>query len=170
MSIQTAALLDHGLWHVDQPRSAIEFRVRHFGIATVRGRFESFAGHIEADDAGLLVSGHVDVDSVATGNAIRDARLRSEFFDAELHPAISLRARDAGGGRLRGELTICGATRPVELDLVIEPVDHDAVSARAEARIRRSTFGLEWNALRDAGRLLVADEVRLVADVVLTRG
>ena len=68
MSLQTAFLLDHGLWRVDRPRSAIEFRVRHFGVATLRGRFESFAGHIDAGDDGLRVSGHVDVDSVETGN------------------------------------------------------------------------------------------------------
>jgi polyisoprenoid-binding protein YceI len=170
MSIQIARLLDHGLWRVDRPRSTIEFRVRHFGVATLHGRFESFAGHVDADDNGLLISGHVDVGSVETGNAIRDARLRSEFFDAELHPAISLRARDAGASHLRGQLTIRGAMRPVELELTMERVDDDAVRARAETGFRRSDFGLEWEALRDAGRLLVADEVRLVADVVLTRG
>jgi polyisoprenoid-binding protein YceI len=171
MSLETAVLLDHGLWRVDGPRSAIEFRVRHFGVATLRGRFESFAGHIDAGEGGLLVNGHVDVGSVETGNAIRDARLRSEFFDAELHPAIWLRAHDAdGGSRLCGELTIRGLTRLVELEMTLESLDDGAVRVRAETKIRRSDFGLEWEALRDAGRVLVADEVRLVADVVLTSG
>lgn len=171
MSIQTAALLDHGLWRVDRPRSSIEFRIRHFGVATLRGRFESFAGHIDVGDDGLSVSGHVDVASVETGNAIRDQRLRAEFFGAELHPAISLHASDvAAGGRLRGELTIRGTTRPVEFELTVGSLDDDTVHVRGAASIRRSAFGLDWEALRDAGRVLVADEVRLVADVVLTRG
>ena len=51
----------------------------------------------------------------------------------------------------------------------VASLEDDAVRVRAETKIRRSEFGLEWDALRDAGRLLVADEVRLVADVVLER-
>jgi hypothetical protein len=39
---------------------------------------------------------------------------------------------------------------------------------RAEGSIRRSDFGLDWGALREADRLLVADVVRITADVVLT--
>jgi polyisoprenoid-binding protein YceI len=58
----------------------------------------------------------------------------------------------------------------VKLEMSVESLEDDAVRVRAETRIRRADFGLEWDALRDAGRLLVADEVRLVADVVLTRG
>ena len=170
MTIQTAAPLDHGVWRVDRSRSAIEFRIRHFGVATVRGHFDSFAARSDAGDDGLRVDGRVDAASVDTGNATRDSRLRSEFFDVELHPAISLRATGAAGGRrLRGELTIRGTTRPVQLEMSVASLPDDAVRVRAETAIRRSEFGLEWDALRDAGRLLVADEVRLGVDVVLER-
>ncbi len=166
--MQNAPLIENGAWRIDAERSRVTFRVRHFGVATVRGEFGSFAGRLEADGDRLSVRGEVDAASVQTGNGIRDTRLRSEFFDAEHHPEIVLHADTAAHGRLlRGELTIRGVTRPVDFVVTVEP--GDAPRLRAETTIRRSAFGLEWDALRDAGRVLVADEVRLRADVVLTR-
>lgn len=159
-----------GIWSVDHSRSKIAFRVRHFGVATVRGRFTSFGGRLEAADGRVSVEGHVDVTSVDTGNEIRDERLRAEFFEAEQHPAITLNAGGTNGGqRVRGELTLRGVARPVDLELRVEPGGDGTLRVRAEGRIRRSDFGLEWEALRQAGRLLVADEVKVRADVVLTR-
>jgi polyisoprenoid-binding protein YceI len=169
MSASTEIHLGTGVWRLDRSRSTVGFDVRHFGFATVHGRFESFAGRLEARDGELQLDGQVDVASVVTGNRIRDARLRSEFFDAERHPSSSLRARcSAPDGRLVGELTIRGVTRPVELTMTIAPGSAGTLHARAEGSIRRSDFGLDWGALREAGRLLVADGLRITADVVLT--
>ena len=161
--------LDHGVWHVDHTRSSVGFRIRHFGVATVCGRFGAFACRIAADDGLVHVEGHVDVASLASGNDIRDRRLLSEFFDAEHHPTISLRATGVEDDRqLLGQLTIRGVTRPLALKLTTTVQDDGTARMRAEGRIRRSDFGLDWAALHEAGRLLVADEVRLTADVVLT--
>jgi polyisoprenoid-binding protein YceI len=170
MGTTTPSLVEHGLWRIERSRSTIAFRVRHFGLATVRGRFASFAGEVRADDGGLHVEGTVDVASVDTGSGARDARLRSEFFDAERHPTISLRASAAAGERqLRGELTIHGVTRPIEIALTADVAADGTVRLRGKGKLRRSDFGLEWDALREAGRLLVADDVQLLADVVLAR-
>jgi polyisoprenoid-binding protein YceI len=170
MSTKTASVVERGQWHIDVSRSTIAFRIRHLGVATVRGHFQSFAGRLEADDGALRLEGHVDVASVDTGHELRDARLRSEFFDAERHPAISmLGAVTEDGGRLLGGLTIRGVTRPIELTLTVDTDQDETVRLRADGSIRRSAFGLEWDALRQAGRLLVADEVRLHADVILVR-
>lgn len=169
MGVTTTRVLDEGVWQVDRSRSTVGFRVRHFGVAMVAGRFESFAGHLESRDGELHVEGHVRLASVVTGNRIRDARLRSEFFDAERYPVSSLRARGVERGGLGGELTIRGVTRPIELRLTVDPEGDDRARVRLEGNIRRSDFGLDWDALREAGRLLVGDEVGLHADGVLTR-
>ena len=147
----------------------VGFVIRHFGVATVIGRFESFEGRLEACDGELRVEGHVHPASVVTGNGIRDARLRSEFFDAERYPECVLRAGGSERDRLLGELTIRGVTRPVELWVAVGPEGDDSCVLRVEGSIRRSDFGLDWDALRNARRLLVADEVRMSADIVLTR-
>ena len=167
MPTKTHAVVEPGVWRIDRTRSTLAFRVRHFGVATVHGHFQSFDGRIESGEDGLHVEGRVDVISVESGNAIRDERLRTEFFDAAAHPAITLRAR--GAERLRGELEIRGVSRPVELALTVETLDDGSPRLRAVTTLRRSDFGLEWDALRQAGRLLVSDEVWLAADVVLTR-
>lgn len=170
MDTKYAHTIEPGLWREDRTRSAVGFRVRHFGVAAVTGQFESFTCLVLAGDGALRVEGHVDVASIQTGNAIRDRRLRSEFFDSDLHPAISLLANaDSAGRRLCGELRIRSVSRPVELSLTSDADRNGGLRLRARGTIRRSDFGLEWQALRDAGRLLVADEVRLLAEVALTR-
>lgn len=167
MAVITRSTIQEGTWRVDGSRSTVGFSVRHFGVATVAGRFGSFAGRLEAGEGELRVEGTVDVASVDTHNAIRDARLRAEFFDAALHPAITLRA--SGRERLDGEVTIRGVTRPVALVVRAREKADGTVRVWASGTIRRSDFGLDWEALRDARRLLVADEVKLMADAVLTR-
>ena len=167
MPTRIETIVEPGVWRIDRSRSTVAFRVRHFGVATVCGHFQSFDGRIEAGADGLRVEGRVDVASVDSGHPVRDERLRAEFFDAARHPAITLRA--SGVELLRGTLTIHGVSRPVELALTVEALEDGSPRLRAEATLQRSDFGLEWDALRQAGRLLVSDEVRLVADVVLRR-
>jgi polyisoprenoid-binding protein YceI len=70
---------------------------------------------------------------------------------------------------LAGDLTIRAVARPVELVATAELLDGDMVRVRANGKIRRTEFGLDWDALRQAGRLLVAEHVKLTADVVLSR-
>jgi polyisoprenoid-binding protein YceI len=174
MSSYALTLLEQGTWRVDRSRSTVVFLIRHMGVATVRGGFSSFHGRVDVTEAGLDVEAIVDVASVESGDDIRDARLRTEFFDAEHFPAMAYRAERAapmrsGGWLLGGDLTIRGVTRPVELRATAEGLDDETVRVRADGEIRRTDFGLDWEALRKGGRLLVADRLRLTADVVLIR-
>src|SRR5690349_7728791 len=103
--------LPNGDWTIDPRASSVGFRVRHFGFATVEGRFGSFAGQIRAGGA----DGSVRVGSIDTGNLLRDARLRSpEFFDAERFPCMAFWTTGPG---LAGWLTIRGARHRVAFDL-----------------------------------------------------
>ena len=148
---------------LDHTRSTVGFLIRHLGVATVRGTFSSFAADVESGS----VRGEVGVASVDTGDPIRDRRLRTEFFGADDFPSIAFEGLTEGASRIDGSLTIRGATRPLSLTVRSERLDDGAVRLRASGRLRRSDFGLDWDALRKAGRLLVADNVRVFADVVL---
>ena len=115
-------LLSSGSWAVDPVHSAIEFRVKHMVIQTVKGRFRDFDGAI-VTGAEPTVSGSIRVASLDTLHEERDAHLRSsDFFDVERHPEITFEAsglRFNGDDRhfsLPGELTIKGVTRPIVLD------------------------------------------------------
>ena len=172
----TAPSIPAGTWQVDPAHSAVTFTARHMMVAKVRGRFTDFSADIVIADDPLqsTVNAIVQMASIATGDSGRDDHLRTnDFFDIENHPTMTFRSTGLEGTgdeyRLHGDLTIRGVTRPVELLAAVRPEDDDCVRVRVEGSIRRSDFGLEWDALRDARRLLVADEVRLSADVVLTR-
>jgi polyisoprenoid-binding protein YceI len=174
MALDLASPHLDGAWCVDRAQSRVGFSIRHLGVATVCGHFPVFAARVDIGEGALSVDGDVDARSVDTGDGIRDGRLRSEFFDVERFPAITFRAEGAAPATDRrpslmtGRLTIRGVTRPVALGVCAERLAEHTVRLVADGRIRRSEFGLEWDALRRAGRLVVADHVRLTIDAVLT--
>ena len=155
---RTPSPLPDGEWIIDPGASSVGFRVRHFGFATVEGRFRSFEGLIRAGGG----RGSVEVASIDTGNRLRDARLRSpEFFDAEAFPRITFATTGPG---LAGPLTIGDVSRRVAFEVEALSVGEDALELRASATISRRSFGLDWGGLREAGRLVVSDRVTLVLD------
>ena len=92
------------------------------GIATVRGRFGTFEGTIDASGDAPVLEGTVDVATIDTGDANRDGHLKGpEFFDADQQPHDQLPLHRHRGRRaaatitLQGEITIKGITKPIEL-------------------------------------------------------
>lgn len=172
MTLTTTSPLT-GTWTVDAGASTVGFAVRHFGVATVRGSFAVLHGGLDAGTRELTAAGELDVASVDTGNRIRDDRLRAELFATDAFPTARIAWTDASHGLrlgrrvLRAELTIRDVTCTVPFDVEIEPRDENRLHVRLDATIRQSDFGLEWDALREAGRRLVSDRVRITADVVL---
>ena len=179
MENSTQELLSSGAWSVDTAHSTIEFRVKHMMIQTVKGRFRDFFGAIVAGD-NPSVTGTINVESLETLHADRDAHLRSpDFFDIERYPQITFQAAEIefnGDGRhftLPGELTIKGITRPITLDGEVRGsvVDGESrwVALALSGQIERSDYGLVWNRVLEGGGVLVADTVELVLDVAALR-
>lgn len=149
--------LARGDWELDPLHSAVNFTIRHLGIAKVRGRFNGVeAGLFVGETLGdVRVSATVDLASIDTGNADRDAHVRaSDLLDVEKRPTMTYRStRVSGGGEdwtMEGELTIGDVTRPLTLavefgGLMEVPVyggRHAGFEAQGE--IRRSEFGLDF--------------------------
>jgi polyisoprenoid-binding protein YceI len=173
-------LLSSGSWSVDPAHSAIEFRVKHMVIQTVKGRFRDFDGAI-VTGAEPTISGSIRVASLDTLHEERDAHLRSpDFFDVERHPEISFTASGLqfnGDDRhfsLPGELTIKGITHPITLDGELNGTIADAgggeqIALALRGQLDRSEYGLVWNRLLETGNVLVGDTVDLVLDVAAVR-
>ncbi len=170
-------------WNVDPAHSTVAFGVRHMVMTTVRGQFKEYAVTAEVDENDLSLSSAtvtIQAASVDTGVADRDAHLRSaDFFDAENHPVITFASRrfepkGAGEYRLIGDLTIRGVTREVALDAEVtaplkDPWGNTKAGLSAEGKINRKDFGLGWNAVLEAGGLVVGDSVKLAIDLELAK-
>jgi len=168
-------LLSHGTWSVDPAHSAVEFRVKHMLIQTVKGRFRDFDGAIVAGPR-PTVSGSIRVASLETPDEELDAHLRSPvFFDVERHPEISFEARgvrfngDDASLALPGELTIKGVTRPITLAGTVLAPDGETIALALHGQLDRSDYGLVWNRMLETGGVLVGDTVDLVLDVAAVR-
>lgn len=164
-------------WKLDPSHSSIEFAVRHMGLSTVRGRFTEFEADLDADRDGTPrgVDVTIDVASITTGDANRDAHLRSgDFFDVEHHPTMRFVATrldpDGDSVAVDGELTIRGVTRPVRFDVDLAPARPDPfgnlrAAAVAQGSINRKEWGLTWNQVLEAGALLVGEDVKISIDL-----
>ena len=176
MSATTLQQIPTGTYTVDPSHSSVGFEVKHMGIATVRGRFGTFEGSIDASADAPVLAGTVDVATIDTGDANRDGHLKgAEFFDAEQHAQISFHstATDVGADgeiTLQGEITIKGISKPIELTGEIaengeDPWGNERIGLELETAIDRRDFALKWNQTLPNGNLLVANEVKLLVSV-----
>ena len=160
-----------GTWTLDNSHSEIAFTVRHAGISKVRGQFTDAAATLDLAEnvADSKVSATIKTASFDSGDVNRDGHVRGEdFFDVEKFPEISFVSKHivpkGDAYELRGELTIKGVTLPVALEtefngVAVDPFGNTRAGLTAETTISRKDFGLTWNAVLEAGGVLVSDKV-----------
>src|SRR5262245_42012418 len=101
-------------WSIDPSHTQVGFAVKHLMIANVKGRFTSVSGSVRLDPilATTEVEVSIDAGSISTGDAKRDAHLRSgDFLHVEEFPALRFRSTRLDGNadtkfNLHGDLTI----------------------------------------------------------------
>lgn len=80
-------------WTIDTAHTHASFSVRHLMISSVRGEFQKVTGEATFDPANpqaASVKASIDIASISTRDAQRDAHLRSaDFFDVETRPTRS---------------------------------------------------------------------------------
>ena len=166
-------------WGFDIAHSSVNFWIRHLMVSKVHGRFAQWNGAFELDEANPAAS-HVEVQietsSIDTKELQRDTHLRSpDFFNVEKYPHITFRSTgvEAASGeeyRVTGDLTICGTTRSVVLDVeyagrVKDPWGGERAGFTAKTTINRKDFGLTWNKAIEAGGVMVGDKVEISIEV-----
>jgi polyisoprenoid-binding protein YceI len=170
-------------WTLDAAHSGITFTVRHMMVTNVRGEFRSFDGTFQFDPQDLSIGGvtaSIDVASINTREEKRDAHLRSaDFFDAAKYPRatfVSTSARQKGEGwEVRGDLTIRDQTHEIVLSVeaptpeVKDPYGNSKIGVAASTKIKRSQWGMTWNAALEAGGFLVGDEITIHLELELSR-
>ena len=180
----TTATLTQTKWGVDTTHSEVQFKVKHLVISTVTGSFKKFSGEViaEGDDFNNAeVNFSLDVNSIDTNQADRDGHLKSEdFFAAAQYPTITfskgvLKKSSGDKYKLLGNLTIRETTAVVELDVEFggttkDPWGNIKAGFELNGKINRKDFGLSWNALTEAGGMVVAEDVKLHMNIELVKG
>lgn len=154
-------------------------------ISNVRGTFGSVSGTVAYDPenpASTTIHAEIDVATINTQDEKRDAHLKSpDFLDVTQYPKMTFESRKveaAGSDELTvtGDLTIHGATHEVVLKVEgptaegTDPWGKTRIGASATAKIKRSDFGVSWNAALEAGGVVVGDEVKIQLDLQMIKG
>lgn len=145
------------VYEIDPAHTFPSFEADHMGLSTWRGKFNDSRGEITLDKAAGSgsVKVTVDVASIDFGLEVMNEKARSaELFDAAKYPQATYTGtlvdfRDGAPTKARGELTLHGVTRPVELRIerfkcMPHPLNQrDWCGADASATFRRDEFGID---------------------------
>lgn len=170
-------------WVIDPTHSEIQFKVKHLMITTVTGYFKTFNLEVETDGDDFTTASRIeftaDVDSINTNNEQRDTHLKSnDFFNAAEHQQLRFVGKkyEAHGdnAKLHGDLTIREVTKPITLDvefggIVVDPYGQTKAGFTVDGKVSRKEFNLTWNAVTEAGQVVVSDEIKLHCEIQLVK-
>lgn len=166
-AVESITAVPAGTWQADPVHSHVAFEVTYAGVNTFRGSFGEYTA--------TLVDGELEGSAKVPSIDVKDEQLNGhlqspDFFDAERFPEITFRSDDLQ----RGELTIKGVTRPVELKTAIsapnvDPFGREHLGIRLETTIDRNEFGVSWNAPNQGEGNYLGDEVKLVAELAFLK-
>lgn len=158
----------------DKAHTQIIFSVSHLGFSHSHGKFLNYDGGF-VFDRGEPTKSSVNVTIQTAGIDMDDEKwdehLKSaDFFDVEKFPTMTFKSTgfEVTGektGKMTGDLTLLGITKPVTLDVVHNKSDVHAFSGKyvsgftATGSLKRSDFGMNY------GLPMVGDEVSLQIEV-----
>lgn len=158
----------------DKAHTNILFFITHHGYTKVLGKFHDYDGEIVFDPDNVERSRVRVAIRTASINMFHDKlneHLRTpDFFWAEKFPTmtfVSTKVEKTGEktGRIIGDLTLLGVTKPVTLEVTFnKAADHPvykvwSVGFSARGTLTRSDFGMKYAVPR------IGDEVELVIEV-----
>jgi polyisoprenoid-binding protein YceI len=164
-------------WTIDAVHSQVAFSIRHLMVSTARGRFNVLRGSINIDEENLAqswIEAEVDAANVDTGDAQRDAHLRSaDFFDVEKYPTITFKSTkvehiDGPDYKVTGDFTMHGVTRPVTFNVEYAGQSNmmgQRAGLTARARINRKDWGLSFGSVAEAGQVALSETVNIEIDL-----
>lgn len=163
-----------GYYVVEPTHAYISFSYNHLGFSYPVVGFTAFGGSLNIDPEDLAsteVKIMIDADSIDSRVEVFNSHLKGEnFFNVEEHPQILFKSTaalpaSASSGKLAGDLTIKGITKPVVLDVVLHNAAKNPISGKevigvsGKTTVKRSEWDLGLYAPN------VSDEVDIVVSV-----
>ena len=171
------------LWKIDPAHSEIQFKAKHLMITTVTGHFRKFDLTVETEGDDFTKASKIeftaDIDSIDTNNEQRDTHLKSaDFFDAATHNQLQFTGKQLSKSgddyQLTGDLTIRGTTKPITLSVefagtVTDPYGQHKAGFTVDGKVKRKEYGLTWDAVTEAGQIVVSDEIKIHCEIQLIK-
>lgn len=169
-------------WSLDPMHSELQFKVKHLMITTVTGYFKNFDASVTTENEDFStakIQFQADISSINTNSEQRDGHLKSpDFFDAEKFPYMTFSngVLEPNGDDfiLKGDLTLKDTTKPVSLNveyggIAVDGYGQTKAGFTLSGKISRKEFGLTWDAVTEAGKVVVSDDVRINAEIQITK-
>jgi polyisoprenoid-binding protein YceI len=167
-----------GTWELDPVHSSVGFEVPYL-VGTFKGQFREAAARLAVNENEATLEGSAKVGSVDVKDENLAAHLQSpDFFDADRHPELLFSAQDidldSEAVAARGELTIKGVTKPVEVTgrltaPIVDGYGLERIGLRLSTTVNRHDFDVSWNMPLPTGEPAVGDEVKIVTDLYFVR-
>ena len=170
-------------WIIDPAHSEIQFKVKHLMITTVTGYFRKYELSVETEEDDFTKASSIqftaDADSIDTANSQRDTHLKSDdFFNAQKFNQIKFIgktfSKNGDAYELTGDLTIRDITKPLTLEveyggIVTDPYGQTKAGFTVTGKIKRKEFNLTWDAVTEAGQVVVSNEIKINCEIQLVK-
>jgi polyisoprenoid-binding protein YceI len=169
---------------IDPAHSSAGYKIRHLMVAYVRGGFSGITGDVvidPANPANTKINASIDATTLHTHDEKRDAHVKgADFLDTANHPKFTFVSTSVvpdgkNQWKITGDLTFRGVTKPITLDVesagaeAKDPWGNLRTGAEATTTIKRSDFGLTFNAPLETGGVMLSDEVHIHLDIELIK-
>ncbi|MGZ5933247.1 MAG: YceI family protein [Rhizomicrobium sp.] len=169
-----------GSYEIETHHTQIVFAIPHLGITDYYGRFEKVSGTLNFNPGApekSCVSVTIDTSSAnvmsseVVSQIIGPSAFDSSKFPTATFKSTSVERTGPTTGKMTGDLTLHGVTKPVTFDVTFNgglqaPVGNAYdIGFHATATIKRSDFGLTkmmWNSF-------VGDDVKLIIEALFTQ-
>lgn len=172
-SLLTLSLANAKEYVVDIAHTDVGFKIKHMQISNTKGNFADFKGVVDFDEKTMKLNkleATIQIASIDTGNEGRDEHLRdTDFFDTKKFPEMKFVMTEfkfdddeKDEGIVKGDLTIKGVTKPIELEYEfggISKGDVEKIGFNLSGKIDRTEFGVGEKSLA------IGSEVKLDIEI-----
>ncbi len=153
-SAETLKAQPSGNYVTEPTHTGLTWRIGHMGLSQYTARFDKVEAALNFDAANnekSVVTATIDPLSVNTGLPNFNKEIGEEFFEGKTitFKSTKLEKTGATSGKMTGDLTFRGITKPVTLDVtfnggIMHPyAKTQAIGFSAHGYIKRSEFGLD---------------------------
>lgn len=179
-----------GEYRIEPSHASLLFRVDHLGFSKYTARFKRIDGVLQFDPANPSASrieATVDVKSLETdfpfpekvdfnAELTGEGWLNAKAFPTMTYKSTGIELTGPQTFKVRGELTLRGVTKPVDLDARFNggyagfaQLDPNArIGFSATAKLKRSEFGITYGIPAPGTTMGVGDEVEVLLELEFT--